>query len=509
MVDKPRWAFDYCATQIALALKEDFDFEIKYVIKKPKIKAENYDLLYVFFWGEEYYKQFDFNPEKIIKEVSSHRWQDDPRYGPNTAMEFSHKYLSDASIVICTSRRLHGLLSACRPNTVHAENGFNPEQFRPIQKRNGALVIGWAGNINDPVKQVKEILLPACSENFVLKIANGDLKQKDMNRFYNDIDVFTVTSKHEGSPLPLIEAMAAGCFPVCVDVGIVPELIRNGENGLIVSPTIEAFEAAFHWCDSNKDFIRKAGEKNAEIIRNVRPWYKTADTFKVALSNALQIANKPKFRNDDVCWDTPLDRFRSFCEIFQKNGLTQLHAVTLRGQLSSRYTFNGEPAEYKNEVSMGKMSNDTIRKLSQNLDFTVRKELIDYLNSTNDNIALHGLYHTDYSMMSYDEQKADIILGLELLRKIFPKKPICYFVAPFNRTNTDTYRACRELGLTVLAKEGIHLESTLEELNFTPKTWYRYHHHRFYPESTFNYYALSLEALDTALTRGIQHSEFG
>ena len=42
-----------------------------------------------------------------------------------------------------------------------------------------------------------------------------------MHEFFRKIDVYTVASRHEGEPLTLIEAMGAGCFPVCSDVGIV------------------------------------------------------------------------------------------------------------------------------------------------------------------------------------------------------------------------------------------------------------------------------------------------
>ena len=65
-----------------------------------------------------------------------------------------------------------------------------------------------------------------------------------MARFYNSIDVICVASTAEGDPLPLVEGMACGCFPVCVDVGIVPELVQSGVNGLIVDRTPAAFRAA-------------------------------------------------------------------------------------------------------------------------------------------------------------------------------------------------------------------------------------------------------------------------
>ena len=55
-----------------------------------------------------------------------------------------------------------------------------------------------------------------------------------------------LTSRSEGSPLVLIEAMAAGCLPIAYDVRYGPsDLIRNGRNGYLVpSGDVDALAAA-------------------------------------------------------------------------------------------------------------------------------------------------------------------------------------------------------------------------------------------------------------------------
>jgi peptidoglycan/xylan/chitin deacetylase (PgdA/CDA1 family) len=131
----------------------------------------------------------------------------------------------------------------------------------------------------------------------------------------------------------------------------------------------------------------------------------------------------------------------------------------------------------------------------------MRSDLIEYLLSSPDEIAFHGLYHTDHSTMSLSELRSEMTEGLEILRRIFPSKPIRYFIAPFNRTSALTYQVAGELGLRVLAMDGVHMEAALANLRLEPRTWYRYHHHRFYPESKFPHFNLSLEALDAAFSR--------
>jgi glycosyltransferase involved in cell wall biosynthesis len=58
----------------------------------------------------------------------------------------------------------------------------------------------------------------------------------DLPSVYADVDVLALSSDNEGTPLVLIEAMAAGCPMVATGVGGVPDLIDDGVSGLLVPP---------------------------------------------------------------------------------------------------------------------------------------------------------------------------------------------------------------------------------------------------------------------------------
>ncbi len=55
----------------------------------------------------------------------------------------------------------------------------------------------------------------------------------DLDRVHADLDVCVLTSRNEGSPVALIEAMAAGVAVVSTAVGGVPDLIEDGTHGLL------------------------------------------------------------------------------------------------------------------------------------------------------------------------------------------------------------------------------------------------------------------------------------
>lgn len=222
--------------------------------------------------------------------------------------------------------------------------------------------------------------------------------------------------------------------------------------------------------------------------------------LEIAL-NTFKFSRKPKFRNDDISAENNLKQLVQFCDVFSSHGFSQVHGVLLKGKTSETFFFNGEEVAYEGYPSISKLTNAEIRDLSRGYDFEARTDLIDYLNASPDEIALHGLYHTDHSTMSIEELLSEMGEGLSTLRRLFPTKPIRYFIAPFNRTSELTYLVASELGLRVLALDGVHLEAGLSNLQLESNQWYRYHHHRFYPDSKFPHFSLSINSLNTALSR--------
>ena len=60
--------------------------------------------------------------------------------------------------------------------------------------------------------------------------------RRDLERVYADAWVVALTSRNEGSPVSLIEAMAAERPVVATRVGGVPDLVEDGVTGCLVAP---------------------------------------------------------------------------------------------------------------------------------------------------------------------------------------------------------------------------------------------------------------------------------
>jgi len=288
LCDRRGWAFDTTARNLASRLEAEFEFDIRFVAEEPVIEPERYDLVHVFWWGERYHRKYVADPRKIVKEISSHRWESDDRFGRHRPEEAAERYMHDAGYLLTTSLRLYRAFRDLHPRVFRYPLGVDTDCFRPKGDRTGALRFGWAGNSGDPEKGLDEILLPACRGRFELRLAPGNLSSGEMCDFYNGLDVICVASAAEGTPLPLLEAMACGCFPVCTDVGVVPEVVENGRNGLIVERTQEAFRAALAWCREHPDRIREAGRRNADLVRADRSWESSAREYAGAIRSILR-----------------------------------------------------------------------------------------------------------------------------------------------------------------------------------------------------------------------------
>jgi len=58
--------------------------------------------------------------------------------------------------------------------------------------------------------------------------------RRDVRAVYAAADVVALTSRNEGSPVSIIEAMATGCAVVCTDVGGVSDIVASGVSGILV-----------------------------------------------------------------------------------------------------------------------------------------------------------------------------------------------------------------------------------------------------------------------------------
>jgi len=113
----------------------------------------------------------------------------------------------------------------------------------------------------------------------------GVAKGADKWKAFLEADIFFLPSRHEGLPLALLEAMAAGCVPVMSQSGAVADVIQDGRNGFLieagnVSQTVSRLkflisESVKGWDELRRNARETVREKFdfAEYIRKLNKLY--------------------------------------------------------------------------------------------------------------------------------------------------------------------------------------------------------------------------------------------
>jgi glycosyltransferase involved in cell wall biosynthesis len=117
--------------------------------------------------------------------------------------------------------------------------------------------------------------------------------RRDLAAVYGDLDVVVNASRNEGTPVALIEALAAAKPVVATRVGGTPDLLGEGERGRLVPPgepnalagavleTLEESEAARHRAQAGREHVL-ARHSADRLVRDVDALYRELRAAKAA-----------------------------------------------------------------------------------------------------------------------------------------------------------------------------------------------------------------------------------
>ena len=162
---------------------------------------------------------------------------------------------------------------------------FVPKALDRLSENDRPLRVGWVGNSQwgahtgrDP-KGVKTILDPALerlrSDGVAVMPHYADASvrrrnREEMEEYYSEIDVLVCASEIEGTPNPVLEAMASGVPVVSTRVGIVPEALGPKQNDFILPQrSVEAMADALRRLASDRSQLRKLSDEN---LKQVKKW---------------------------------------------------------------------------------------------------------------------------------------------------------------------------------------------------------------------------------------------
>ena len=122
-----------------------------------------------------------------------------------------------------------------------------------LEPARGSIIVAPA-NADDPCKGAPLAMEAASLAGVELKLST------DLERDLRDAAVMVYITHSEGLGSGALLAMSAGVPVVASDVGGLPEIIRHGENGLLVDNTPQSIAAAVRLLLDNPAFAQRIGE---------------------------------------------------------------------------------------------------------------------------------------------------------------------------------------------------------------------------------------------------------
>ena len=201
----------------------------------------DFDILHVIEAWDGYQLLPHFNKKKIVTMYGNYKRTD--KYFKKRISKLVEQG-DDPPIMVTDNPRNLGLLPGIR----YIKTGIVPPDPLYYVPRDGGVV--WVGRNSDEkrlgllfkiAKAMPEVdftavvsgPLPMEEPPQNLIMFNNIMHPIEMEYMYKSNSIYLNTSRHEGTPQALIEAMWCGCIPVCPDTGGIVDLV--GSNGIIVN----------------------------------------------------------------------------------------------------------------------------------------------------------------------------------------------------------------------------------------------------------------------------------
>lgn len=314
IADIKNWAFDIVANNMKKCLADNFQVDIIYSNDEKYHKdlytiledAKGYDIIHV-LW-RKLLLQFDlkefrdkvinagYNFEeyignirgKVSTAVYDHMFleQEDINKYANVFNRYSSQYYTSSNKLLDIYSEINEYASPFSvimdATDIDIFVPKNIERFEYQNIKDREIIIGWVGNSNWNYNNEEKIdykgyhtifkkaIEELVKEGYDIRMYCADRNEKwiprnEMPEYYKEIDVYICTSLMEGTPNPVLEAMATGVPVITTDVGIVNDILgKEQQNFIINERSIQAIKDKVKYLYNNRELFEILSKENIE-----------------------------------------------------------------------------------------------------------------------------------------------------------------------------------------------------------------------------------------------------
>jgi len=145
--------------------------------------------------------------------------------------------------------------------------------------RDLSLTLDLVGDVGFEPRYYKKLVRQARALGVSERVAfHGATPHEELGRFYSRADIFTFPSVYEGFGIVLAEAMHAGLPIVATRTGAADEILRQGENALIVpAANLAALATAIRRLAVDREMRERFGRRSLELADSLPTWKQTCE----------------------------------------------------------------------------------------------------------------------------------------------------------------------------------------------------------------------------------------
>ena len=298
LTDRPYWAYDRIAQGIAPWLdRMGFVSWVGYCtaggIDEALAMGRGADV--VFLFGFPIYTKHGYFKDQVDRLMVG-VWDSAYLEGGRTC-----ELLSKARATVCFNRAIYATARARGLDNailVSPPVGVNPMKYAPrIEAAPGGIIrLGFVGDLDRSNKRLDLITalmdkVPPCVK-FIFTDQPGKKDQRILTEdslvsYYQALDCLLSVSDYEGGPMPPIEAASCGVPTIATPVGILPEFIQSGVNGLLINGNLHELTSAVTRLVYEEDLLSRMKRAARPIALKWR-WEVVAGAYVAAIEKAFQ-----------------------------------------------------------------------------------------------------------------------------------------------------------------------------------------------------------------------------